>query len=228
MLDFKNNEFINLLSDFKAILFDMDGTLINSEKLHAKALQKVLLMENQHISVTQIENDFLGLPDNEVYKRIYSQSFYSLLKSPFCKNESHFISLKNFYYIELIDKMSDRDFNKLLLNDIHFFLRLLKSKALKIGLVSASESLLIQKTLIKANLIEFFDEITPRLNDGPNKPHPHPYQITMDKLKVKPSETLIFEDSPTGLEAAYASQAKKVILVENFHHHSSGINEVIF
>ena len=91
-----------------------------------------------------------------------------------------------------------------------------KLKNLKCGIVSASESEVVQSTLKKANILHFFDSITSRLTIGPNKPHPYPYQVAMKKLKVSPSETLIFEDSPTGLQAANNSGAKRVIKVETF------------
>jgi len=211
MLDLKNKT----LDNFKAVLFDLDGTLIDSERIHALSIQKILKREGLDIAASEIENDFLGLPDNLVYEKIYIEKCYPFKKTPLIQTEHDFVSLKNSYCIEFIETMDEEHFKELLQKNLYSFLETLKSKSLKCGVVSASESEVVQSTLKRADILHFFDSVTPRLSNGPNKPHPYPYQMAMKKLKVLPSETLIFEDSPTGLKAAKSSGAV-VIKVENF------------
>ena len=75
MLDLKNKT----LDNFKAVLFDLDGTLIDSEHIHALSIQKILKRENLDISASKIENDFLGLPDNLVYEKVYIEKCFKKL-----------------------------------------------------------------------------------------------------------------------------------------------------
>jgi len=77
--------------------------------------------------------------------------------------------------------------------------------------------------LRKSGIIDFFEIITPRQKTHLPKPNPSPYFTTMRQLALKTSEVLIFEDSPTGLQSARATNAN-VIKVDSFEKKSRDKN----
>jgi beta-phosphoglucomutase len=83
--------------------------------------------------------------------------------------------------------------------------------------VSASEDIIVSETLKCFEIYSYIDLQMGRHQTNLTKPHPEPYLEGMRRLKTGPLKTLIFEDSPTGLESAVASGAS-VIRITGFAH----------
>ena len=199
--------------DHNSFLFDMDGTIIQSELIHAMALQKILKKAGLNLKTSKLEKDFNGLPDPDVYQKVFKEKNYGPILTREISNEDDFISIKNKAISDIIENIPTNDFKKLLIPGLIEFLKEIKSNKFFCGLVSASEKPIIHLILKKANILDFFDIITPRLKGKPNKPDPFPYVSTMMKLGTSPKKTIIFEDSELGLKAANSSGASKVIKV---------------
>ncbi len=206
-----------LENDFKghnSFLFDMDGTIIQSEPIHALALQMILKDVGLNLKLSKLENDFIGLPDPDVYRRVFKEGHYGPILSKTVSSEDEFIDIKNRVISEIIENIPSIEFQKLLIPGLTDFLKEIKANKLFLGLVSASEEPIIHLILEKAKILDLFDVVTPRLKNKPNKPDPFPYVSTMDQLGASPEKTIIFEDSESGLKAANSSGAGKVIKVK--------------
>jgi HAD superfamily hydrolase (TIGR01509 family) len=96
-------------------------------------------------------------------------------------------------------------------------LKFLKKEKKKVAVVSASEDLIVAETLKCFEIHSYIDLQMGRHQTTLTKPHPEPYLEGMRRLNTDSSKTLIFEDSPTGLQSAIASGAN-VIRITGFAH----------
>ncbi len=202
------------LKDHDSFLFDMDGTIIQSEPFHALALQNILRAADLNIELSILEKDFTGLPDPDVYQKVFKENCYGPILTNKISSENDFINQKNKVISEIIENIPFTEFQKFLIPGLIDFLKIAKEDKLFCGLVSASEEPIIYLILKKAKILDLFDIITPRLKDKPNKPDPFPYLLTMARLGVSPKKTIIFEDSESGLKAANSSGVSKVIQIK--------------
>ncbi|MBL6990727.1 MAG: HAD family phosphatase [Bacteriovoracaceae bacterium] len=187
----------------QAVLFDMDGTILNTEPLHAKALQATLSsLGLPDYSASDLDQTYAGKSDLEVY-----QDLKDKLKAT---TMADFINLKNQQFIWALNELPELEVAKLHAPGIHSLLSLLKGHKIKLGLVSASERDVIDTLLKKSGLLPFFDITISRTDTTNSKPHPDPYLSAMTQLQVSCDQVLIFEDSVTGLQAAKQSGASVI------------------
>ena len=208
------NELNKSFLGIETFLFDMDGTIIQSEPIHAKALQLILKKIVPELPLFTLEKDFSGLPDPLVHQKIFQENFYGPIPNSLKLSLDQFIEDKNRHIAMIIENISPLEFKKLLIPGLINFLKEIKKRNFLCGLVSASEESIIHLILRKAQILDFFDIVTPRLIDQPNKPSPYPYLKTIKKLSAIPAKTIIFEDSKAGLKAAHSSSVAKVITVK--------------
>lgn len=201
----------------RAFFFDMDGTVMNTEPHHAKALQILFEQYNQHFSVEELQSKYQGLSDTEVY---------SMNKEIFHKvSLEKFLEQKNSIFIELIQQLSQEELNKVITPGIFQYLKKLKEHKVIIALISASEKEIINLLLERCNLTSYFDLVRPRCYTFCSKPSPSPYLSAMRHFRLRSDEVVIFEDSLTGLTAAHSSGATTVQIkpLDGEHHFTHNI-----
>lgn len=187
----------------EAIIFDMDGTLIDSEKVHSKCY--FIYMKNLGIDFDEEEfKEFLienqGAPDSSFVKKLIKK--YGLKNSL-----KEIVAAKNACY------------RKLIASDVFAFdgavdlVKGLKVKY-KLALASSSDMEDIEACMKKIGLFDTFDVIVSGSELKNPKPAPDIFLLTAKKLGVDIKDCLIFEDSLMGLEAAKKSGAK-VIAYDN-------------
>ncbi len=202
-----------LVRDKSAIIFDMDGTLVNSEPLHARAAVMVLDSLGIKIDLESTLDQFYGMTDYVVLKTVCPQLSDSEIEAV--------ILQKNIHLIAIFRSLSPNEKAHYLTPGLLGFLQHLKLEKKKCAVVSASEDVVVTETLLAFGLDIFMDLQMGRNQTKLTKPHPDPYIEAMKRLGVDFSETLIFEDSPTGLQSAKLSLAE-VIRVTAFIHETSG------
>jgi len=171
----------------EAIIFDMDGVLIDSEILKARAWGKTL--ENY----TKSGYDF--------YMRSFGPSDFviaekALKEFNFNADPQEIASKWNESYHELL---------KLDLQPIKSSIEFLKSisRKYKIGLASSEERKTIDNNLKRLNIDNYFHSIVSGKDEAKNnKPDPEIYLIMSKKIGSKPPQCLAIEDSPAGIESA--------------------------
>ncbi len=171
----------------KAVLFDMDGTIIDSEPLHAKIVQDIIKKEF-NIKVTKEEIlKYAGIAYKEKLKRILNKRMIepNLLK---LAEIAHQKSLEFSHLLKRIDG-SEKTVKKIKEN-------------FKIGLVTGSSKKQAKIFLESTDLKKYFKLIITNTDVEKNKPYPDSYLLAIKKLRLVPKECVAIEDSTTGIKAA--------------------------
>jgi len=198
-----------LLRPMDAIIFDMDGTIVNTEPLHAKAAVVVLKNLGIDLDLESCLDQFYGMTDTAVLKMT--------CPSLSDRQIDEAIAQKNLHLIKLFQQLPAAEKLQYITPGLFDFLKFLKAENKQLAVISASEDIIVSETLKCFDIHSYIDLQMGRHQTSLTKPHPDPYLEGMRRLKTEPSKTLIFEDSPTGLQSALASGAN-VIRITGFAH----------
>lgn len=180
----------------RAILFDLDGVLVNMPDGHYDALNKALGLFGAKIEQEEHYAHFNGLPTRKKLEELERQN-----RLP--EGLREFINdLKQDYTKDAIKTYCAPDYAKIIL------LRHLKNKDYLLACCSNSIKETLHLMLKSAALFDYFDLILGNDEVSQPKPHPEIYLTAFDRLKVRPEECIIVEDSPHGIAAAKASGAE--------------------
>jgi len=198
------NELQKEYPTIKTVLFDMDGTLFNTEKYHAEALFKMakeLKLSPPH-SPGEVYEMMVGKADHLIFDIIRDWTGF-----PSDWTAEQFIKIKNQKILEMLQSLSAEAYFH---RDLGTLLNQIKNANIQLGLVTSSERIITQELLKLAQIEEYFHFVLTRDDSLKVKPDPWPYIHTMTYFNSSPSETIIFEDSKVGLEAAIASGAYSI------------------
>ncbi len=192
------------IQDFDAVIFDMDGVLIDSEPLWKIAMEDVF----KSVGCNLTRKDFqktVGLRIDEVISYWYQHSPWEVVSKDEVERK---IVLR---MIELITE------NGSPLTGVIEMLTFLKANGLKIGLATSSYSVLINTVLDVLDIRYFFDYTHSAENEAYGKPHPAVYLTVATFLNVQPTKCLVIEDSLNGIISGKAARMKVVCIPEKTH-----------
>lgn len=202
----------------KAIIFDMDGVLIDAKDWHYEALNKALRLFGLEISRYDHLVTFDGLPTKDKLKMLS-------LESNLPESLHNFINeMKQIYTMEIVySKCKPSFFHQYALSN-------LKKEGYLLAVGSNSIKNSIQVMMEKAGLINYLEFFLSNQDVKNGKPDPEMYLNAISRLGLRPEECLIVEDNPNGLKAAYASGAHvlKIDKIEevNYFNIKSRIKEI--
>ncbi len=171
-----------------AVIFDLDGTIIDNIEYHKKAW--FTFLKNHNISIT--ERDYIRLFGK--HNRAILNHFFG---NQLTKSElKHFASEKEKLYRDiykphikpqkgLISLLDDLKFNKI-----------------RTAIATSAPVENLEFVLDELKLSESFDHLSHAGHISMSKPDPEIFLLTAEKLKVKPENCVVFEDSISGIEAA--------------------------
>lgn len=173
----------------KAVIFDMDGLMIDSERVTCEGYA-VSLEKRGYESSLEFYKTTLGTNSKttvELYKKQYGDDipFYDIL------NEVH-------KYIEHEFETKGVPIKEGLIE----LLQYLKENNYKIILATSSDRQRVDKIFKQAHLFQYFDDYVCGNEVKNGKPDPEIFLTACNKLKVEPYEALVLEDSEAGIEAA--------------------------
>jgi beta-phosphoglucomutase-like phosphatase (HAD superfamily) len=186
----------------KAVIFDMDGVLIDAKEWHYISLNKAL--EKFGLQINRYDHlvTFDGLPTKKKLDMLSIQ--YN-----FPKGLHAFVNeLKQLYTIEMVYTMCKPKFLQ------QYALSKLKIDGYKIAVCSNSIRNTIEIMMQKSALIDYLDFFLSNEDVKNSKPDPEIYNLAINKLNLNPNECLIIEDNEHGYKAAINSGAN-VLKVNN-------------
>jgi HAD superfamily hydrolase (TIGR01509 family) len=182
-------------TQIKAILFDLDGVLVDMPHGHYLALNRALSLFGTKIEEDEHHDFFNGLPTRTKIAELERQGRLPGGLTEFIN------SIKQRYTKEIIPHHCPPDYSKILM------LQHLKREGYLLGCCSNSVKETLHLMLQSAHLFDYFDVIIGNDEVTKSKPHPEVYLTAFERLSVLPHETIIVEDSPHGIEAGKASGA---------------------
>jgi len=186
-------------SKIKAIIFDMDGVLVDTEPLHYIAWRKTLKKYRYKLTKKEFIMDFVG-----VGKEICSDNMSKKLKIP--KNE--ILKERNRMYRGLMKNAKEKK------GAIKLVMRLRKNFKVCVATSSKKDEALF--VLRNVKLSGLFKKIVTGSNVKRLKPYPDIYLFAAKKIKVKSRECIAIEDTEVGILAAKRAGMKCIAVPHEF------------
>ena len=196
-----------MINLFKAVIFDMDGIIINSEPFWKMAEMKVFEEIGVELKHEDIEKN-VGLKNTEVVNNICLQfSIQNPSQEEICRRLEQNVVDLIYAHGEEIEGLSD-------------LLHRIKSLGIPMAIATSSSHKIIQAVFDKLKLDAFFTCVSSAYDEEYGKPHPAVYLTTSKKLNIDPRYCLVIEDSINGVLAGKSAKMTVIAMPEdtNFHH----------
>ncbi|WP_426110390.1 HAD family hydrolase [Massilia sp. PWRC2] len=184
----------------EAVVFDMDGVLIDAKEWHYESLNKALALFGFEISRYDHLTVFDGLPTSRKLEMLSVMSNLPRDLHPFINK------MKQAYTMDMVYERCRPRF-------VHeYALSRLKAQGHKLAVASNSIFPTVKTMMEKADLSGYLDLMLSADDVTQPKPSPEIYVTAMARLGVRPENCLIVEDNENGIRAARASGAHLLIV----------------
>lgn len=196
----------------EAVIFDFDGVLVDSEKLHYQAFSRTLTKFNYQLSIRDYYDRFLGLSDQELLRVVNKEGKLSLSNQQFKK----LLGEK----ANLFKEMAATEAG--IIEGVPQFLNMLVGDKIPLAICSGSLLPEIETILKSAVLRSYFEVIVSAEQVEKGKPDPEGFLLALKLLNkklhksIKPENCVVIEDSRWGLEAAKAAGMQAVAITNTY------------
>lgn len=187
---------------FKAVIFDMDGTLVDNMAYHQQAWIGYFKSRGLHITPEEYEEKNYGII-TEIVPRFFDRQLTTEEITQYGEEKETFYRQLYAPHMKPVDGLIP-------------FLEKLKQQDIRIGLATAANRPNIDFVLDGLRIEEYFSVITGGEEVKKGKPDPEVFLTTARNLKVDPADCLVVEDSVTGIKAGLAAHMK-VMAVATTH-----------
>ena len=203
---------------FRAVIFDFDGVITDSEILHLRAFNQVLARRGMQISTGDYYKNYLGLSDLDLFKTMAERN----------------LGLNGDQIDDLL-KQKKRAYEQLaktegrIIEGVSDFLQMLEQNNIPMAICSGALRVEIELILEEARLRQFFEVIVSAEQVKKGKPNPEGFLLTLQKLNrsvipakagiqnpVLPPQCVVIEDSHWGLKAAKAAGMHAVAITNSY------------
>ncbi|MBT8037823.1 MAG: HAD family phosphatase [Verrucomicrobiae bacterium] len=176
---------------YDAVIFDLDGTLVDSMPIHFKAWCEAL---TKHDAPNVFPEDVFyalgGRPTKDIVEDLNGECGLHLNAEELAVDKREAF-LRNIKQVEIIE-------------DVVAFAQSLRGK-MPMGVATGGTRVVAEKTLQAVGLSDLFDEVVTANDVACGKPAPDVYLESADRLGVAPERCLVLEDAPAGLIAAQSA-----------------------
>ena len=177
------------MTPFKALLFDFDGVIADTEPVHWRAWHQVLAPFSPDLDWATYQRQCVGISDS-----VMLQFFSLIARKPVTTDEVRSLYPKKrkiFQALATAQPIVDERLVKLLAG----------LEGLKLAVVTSSNQEEVEPILKQAGLSDVLGTVVYGNNVTHYKPHPEPYQLALARFQVQPSEAVVFEDSASGIRS---------------------------
>src|SRR5882757_1051277 len=186
------------MNQYKAFLFDLNGTMIDDMQYHINAWHKILNELGASISLEETKLQCYG-KNNELLERIFPGRYKDDEKNRMSIEKETAYQETFRPHLKLIDGLGD-------------FLSKAHNAGIKMAIGSAAIMFNIDFVVDGLNLRQYFQAIVSADDVQNSKPDPETFIKCAAHLNIDPKDCLVFEDSPKGTEAALHAGMKCVAI----------------
>jgi len=177
-------------SKYKAIHFDMDGVIADTEAYHVAAEQQTCIDYGFDIDISQWSG-FKGRTAVDIFTHLVNTYGNPLIHKP-----EDLIAYKTDVFIESLTN------NLNAIDGVLDFLKWARANHANMSLVTSSNKKVQQFITDYLGITDLFDVIITCDDITKGKPHPQPYLLAIEKLGVSPDDSVVIEDSKSGILSA--------------------------
>jgi beta-phosphoglucomutase len=183
------------MSEIRAVLFDLDGVLIDATEWHYEALNRALAMFGFKISRYDHLASYNGLPTRKKLEMLsvekgLPRSLHGMINR-----------VKQVFTREEILNHCWPAFEK------EYMMSRLKRDGYRVAVCSNAIGESVELMLRRSGLLDYFEFLMSNEEVKQAKPHPEIYLKALERLDLRPDQVVIVEDAPHGIEAAKRSGA---------------------
>lgn len=196
----------------RAVIFDFDGVITDSEILHLRAFNQVLAQYNIEITEEVYYKEYLGFTDRDCFESVAGKNRLGLDSGQI----ENLIKQKNVIFDELARNEAT------IFEGVPEFLQMLTDNEIRRAICSGALLVDIAPILEKSQLGPFFEEIVSAEQIEKGKPNPEGFLLALEKLNegrqnfIAANECVVIEDSHWGLEAAKAAGMHTVAITNTY------------
>jgi len=212
---------------FRAVIFDFDGVITDSEVLHLRAFNRSLAPYGVEISTNDYYKNYLGFSDLDCLKALIQDGLLQIDQQKI----GNIIKEKTKIFEELT-KTEGRT-----IEGVHEFLKMLEQNNMPMAICSGSLLVEIELMLEEARLRHFFAAIVSAEQVKKGKPHPEGFLLSLQKLNldvtapkvskgtaraagtrnpIAADQCIVIEDSHWGLQAAKAAGMHTIAVTNSY------------
>lgn len=186
------------MQQYKAFLFDLNGTVIDDMKFHIQSWYEILNNLGATISYEETKLQCYG-KNEELLERVFPGRFTAEeIKAMIIEKETRY--QENFRpFLKLIDGLDE-------------FLKQVYDSKIKMAIGSAAIPFNVDYIINGLQLHKYFPVVVSAYDVVESKPHPETFLQCAEKLNIAPEDCIVFEDSPKGVEAAARAGMKAVVI----------------
>ncbi len=182
-----------MIGNWKAVLFDLDGTLIDSEWFYYKAWRKALDDYGFSLGSDMWIGEFAGKTDGQAFKHLEHTYGFTVDREAFADRVRTYIAKQHeTETVPLMPGVAD------LIDFLH-------GRGIIMAVVTSSKREVATYHLERNGIRSFFRVLVTRSEVQNPKPDPEPYALCVAQLGLQPRDCLVLEDSVTGATAAKAA-----------------------
>jgi HAD superfamily hydrolase (TIGR01509 family) len=181
------------MPDIRAVIFDMDGVLIDAKEWHYEALNRALALFGYTISRYEHLVSYDGLPTRKKLEMLS-------LERGLPRGLHGFLNdLKQQYTMEIIHTRCKPVFQH------EYALSRLKAQGFQLAVASNSIRSTVEVMMERASLRPYLDVLMSNQDVTRAKPDPEIYRVTAERLGLRPDQCMVVEDNENGIAAARAA-----------------------
>lgn len=194
-----------MLTDIQAVIFDLDGTLVDSMWVWAE-IDRDFFRERNIPFPEFMDQDIEGMSFTETAE-YFKRTFHLEESVEELKEIWNRMALEKYAHVVPFKPGAEK------------FLHLLREKNMKIGIATSNSNLLVHTFLEARQITDLIDAVTTSCDVNRGKPAPDVYLATAQKLQADPAHCLVFEDIPMGILAGKNAGMRVCAIADDYSAH---------
>jgi len=196
----------------KAVIFDFDGVISDSEILHFRAFNQMLAQYGIEITIKDYYKTYLGFNDVDCYKLLIHQGLLKI-------DEQQIGNLVN-QKKKIFERLAQTEGR--IIEGVRDFLTMLEDNDIPMAICSGALLTEVEMILEEARLRHLFEVIVSAEHVKKGKPHPEGFLLSLQRLNesrenpITANQCIVIEDSHWGLEAAKAAGMHTIAVTNSY------------